>query len=333
MSSPLDRLDQQELERLVEEPLPDWLDPMLATLTDERFSDPDWLFERKLDGERVLAYRSASGVRLVSRNGTALGDTYPELVEAVQAATDHPCVLDGEVVAFEGSVTSFAKLQPRLQLSDPDEARASGVAVFYYVFDLLHLDGRSTRDLPLRRRKALLAAALDAGDPVRLVPHRNEEGEAWLEEACAKGWEGLIAKRADAPYHHGRSRDWLKFTCVDQQELVIGGYTEPEGQRQRFGALLVGYHEDGDLRYAGKVGTGFDGRTLEQLGDLLARRERSTSPFEDGPEEPGVRFVTPDLVAQVGFTEWTRDGRLRHPRYLGLRDDKDASEVVRERPT
>ncbi|MFP4233476.1 MAG: non-homologous end-joining DNA ligase [Nitriliruptoraceae bacterium] len=306
---------------------------MLATLTDERFSDPDWLYERKLDGERVLAYRSAAGVRLLSRNGTALGDTYPELVEAVQAATDLPCVLDGEVVAFEGSVTSFAKLQPRLQISDPDQARASGVTVLYYVFDLLHLDGRSTRELPLRTRKRVLGAALSWDDPLRLVPHRNEEGEAWLEEACAKGWEGLIAKRADAPYHHGRSRDWLKFTCVHQQELVVGGYTEPEGQRQRFGALLVGYHEDGDLRYAGKVGTGFDEGTLQRLGDLLARRERSTSPFADGPEEPGVRFVTPDLVAEVGFTEWTRDGRLRHPRYLGLRDDKDAREVVRERPT
>lgn len=211
MSDPFERLSAEDRERLREEPFPDWLDPMLSTLTDDHFSDPDWLYERKLDGE---------------------------------------------VVAFEGSRTSFSKLQPRLQVSDPEEARASDVAVFLYVFDVLHLDGRSTRDLPLRARKSVLRAAVAFDDPLRWVSHRNEDGEAWLEEACAKGWEGLIAKRADAPYHHGRSRDWLKFKCVNRQEFVIGG-----------------------------------------------------------------------------FTEWTRDGRLRHPRYLGLREDKEPQEAVRETPT
>ncbi|MFO7777266.1 MAG: non-homologous end-joining DNA ligase [Nitriliruptoraceae bacterium] len=332
MSHPFDRLAADDRERLREEPLPDWLDPMLATLTHDHFSDPDWLFERKLDGERVLAYRSDRSVRLLSRNAKALEDTYPEVHDAVADASDYACVLDGEVVAFDGARTSFSKLQSRLQISDPDEARASDVAVFYYVFDLLHLDGRSTRRLPLRARKSLLHTAVAFDDPLRWVSHRNQDGEAWLEEACAKGWEGLIAKRADAPYHHRRSREWLKFKCVNRQEFVIGGFTEPKGERARFGALLIGYHDGGGLRYAGKVGTGYDQQTLEHLGDLLERRERRTSPFDDGPQETGLHFVTPDLVAEVGFTEWTHDGRLRHPRYLGLREDKAPQEVVRETP-
>lgn len=333
MNHPFDRLTDEDRELLTAEDLPDWLDPMLATLTHEHFSDPDWVFERKLDGERVLAYRSDEGVRLRSRNGTQLDDTYPELHDAVRDASDLACILDGEVVAFEGSRTSFSKLQSRLQISDPAQARASDVAVFFFVFDILHLDGRCTRDLPLRARKGVLQDAVSYDDPLRWVNHRNEDGEAWLEEACAKGWEGLIAKRAAAPYHHGRSRDWLKFTCVSRQEFVIGGFTEPEGERERFGALLIGYHQEGELRYAGKVGTGYDQRTLEHLGDLLEQRERQNSPFDDGPQESGLHFVAPDLVAEVGFTEWTRDGRLRHPRYLGLRDDKDPAEVVRETPS
>ncbi len=329
---PLDRLDDDQRDGLPEESLPGWLDPMLATLTHDHFSDPDWLFERKLDGERAIAYRSDSEVRLVSRNGTALVDTYPELHDALGPASLFDCVLDGEIVAFEGARTSFSRLQSRLQITDPQQARASDVAVYYYVFDLLHLDGRSTRELPLRARKSVLHAAVAFDDPLRWVSHRNQEGEARLEEACAKGWEGLIAKRAAAPYHHGRSRDWLKFKCVNRQEFVIGGFTEPEGQRERFGALLIGYHEGGALRYAGKVGTGYDQATLARLGDLLERRERGTSPFADGPQGAGLHFVTPELVAEVGFTEWTDDGRLRHPRYLGLREDKAADEVVRETP-
>jgi len=332
VSLPFDRLTDEQRGELPEESLPDRLEPMLATPTREHFSDPDWLYERKLDGERVIAYRSDAGVRLRSRNDEELDGTYPEVQEAVARATDLRCVLDGEVVAFDGARTSFSKLQSRLQITDPDQARASDVTVYLYVFDLLHLDGRSTRDLPLRTRKSLLRAALSFDDPLRWVIHRNEDGEAWLEEACAKGWEGLIAKRAAAPYQHGRSRAWLKFKCVNRQEFVIGGYTDPEGARDRFGALLIGYHEEGDLRYAGKVGTGYDQQTLDRVGDLLDQRERRTSPFRDGPDGSDLHFVTPDLVAEVGFTEWTRDGRLRHPRYLGLREDKPAEEVVRETP-
>jgi ATP-dependent DNA ligase len=167
---------------------------------------------------------------------------------------------------------------------------------------------------------------------VRLTPHRNEHGEAYFEEACRKRWEGLIAKRADSPYSSARSRDWLKFKCERGQELVIGGYTAPKGSRTELGALLLGYYADGELRYAGKVGTGFDQATLRELGAKLRRLRRKTPPFAHADEirESGVTWVEPRLVAEVGFSEWTRHGRLRHPRFLGLRIDKSAREVVRE---
>jgi bifunctional non-homologous end joining protein LigD len=194
------------------------------------------------------------------------------------------------------------------------------------------LDGYDVRALPLRTRKRLLRSALTFRDGVRLTPHRNEHGRALFEEACRKGWEGLIAKRADSPYTAARSRDWLKFKCEQGQELVIGGYTAPQGSRTWFGALLLGYYQDGELRYAGKVGTGFDEATLRDLCTLLQGLRREEAPFEDAASirERGVTWVDPVLVAEVGFSEWTRAGRLRHPRFLGLRDDKAAREVVRE---
>ncbi len=312
--------------------MPTWVAPMLATLTDDRFSSPDWLYERKLDGERCLVFRDADGVRLLSRNKKALNDTYPELVKPLENACDRPFIADGEIVAFKGNVTSFSRLQQRIGITDPEKARATGVAVTLYLFDLLYLDHWKLDELPLRQRKAILRSELAFAAPLRFTPHRNEDGEAWFEQACRKGWEGLIAKRADSPYHHSRSRDWRKFKCVNQQELVIVGFTDPKGERHGFGALLLGYYENHELRYAGKVGTGFDDETLRSLYAELAKRERDTSPLADAPEDDSIHWVTPDLVAEVGFTEWTRDGRLRHPRFLGLRDDKAPTQVHRERP-
>ncbi len=310
---------------------PEWLPPMLAVLTDERFSDPDWIFERKLDGERVLVFRDGARIRLMTRNRNAVNDTYPELVEALAAQPAREFVADGEVVAFDGKVTSFSRLQGRMQIADPDKARASGIAVYLYLFDLLHLAGHDLTGLPLRRRKSLLKQAIRFDAPLRYAPHRNEAGEAYFEEACARGWEGLIAKDADAAYTHGRSRDWLKFKCSGGQELVIGGFTEPEGSRRGFGALLLGYFEDGRLRYAGKVGTGFDDAFLESFRKTLEARRRKTAPFDDAVDEDAI-WVRPDLVAEIGFTEWTKAGRLRHPRFLGLRRDKAAEDVIREEP-
>jgi bifunctional non-homologous end joining protein LigD len=251
---------------------------------------------------------------------------FPEVAEALDAQRCRDFVLDGEVVAFADGITSFSRLQRRGR---------ERVSVFLYVFDLLRHEGRDVRGLPLRERKALLRRALDFEGPLRFSPHRNEHGKRLFREACRQGLEGLIAKRADSPYRSGaRSRDWLKLKCHAEQEFVIGGYTAPQGSRTDFGALLVGYWEDGKLRYAGKVGTGFDRATLETLGRRLRELERGDPPFADvHPIPRGTRWVEPELVAQIGFAEWTRDGRLRHPRYLGLRDDKPPREVVRERPS
>ena len=306
---------------------------MLATLTNRRFSDPNWIFETKLDGERCLAFKRGSTVRLLSRNRQTLNNTYPEVAEALERAGTHDVVIDGEVVAFEGNRTSFEKLQGRIGIKDPEAARRSGIPVFYYVFDLIHVDGYDITRVGLNVRKGLLRKALDFRGPVRFEAHRNTEGEAYYREACAAGLEGVIAKRRNSEYSPGkRSPDWLKFKCVNEQEFVIGGFTDPAGSRVGFGALLVGYYERGKLRYAGKVGTGFDTPTLLNLRRKLDARKTSRSPFADEVKEKSAHWVKPELVAQIGFSEWTRDGKLRHPRFLGLRSDKAATDVVRERP-
>jgi bifunctional non-homologous end joining protein LigD len=199
------------------------------------------------------------------------------------------------------------------------------------LFDLLHLDGQATIELPLIGRKRLLRSTFRFDDPLRYTTHRVTEGEAAFRAACERGDEGVIAKRADAPYEGRRSTNWLKFKCVRDQEFVIGGYTTPKGSRVGLGALLVGYHQGGDLVYAGKVGTGFDDATLRGLHKRLSAIERDDPPFTRGVvREPGARWVRPELVAQVAFTEWTRDGKLRHPRYTGLRTDKNPDDVARE---
>jgi bifunctional non-homologous end joining protein LigD len=304
-------------------PAPEKAGAMKAMLTGERFSDPGWIYERKLDGIRCVAIRSGPRVRMLSRNDLSLNERYPEVASALEANAASRFAVDGEVVAFDGSQTSFAKLTQRGERH---------VAVFFYVFDLLWLDGYDVRGLPLRERKRLLRDAMKFADPVRLTAYRNEHGVEMFEEACRKGWEGVIAKRADSEYTERRSRDWLKFKCEAGQELVIGGFTEPKGARVEFGALLLGHFRDGALVYAGKVGTGFDRELLESLGARLRGLAVDSSPFEDPSaiRERGVTWVRPSLVAQIGFTEWTRDGRLRHPRFLGLRDDKSAADVVRE---
>jgi DNA ligase D-like protein (predicted ligase) len=296
-------------------------DAMKAVLTEERFSDPAWIFERKLDGVRCIAVRDGGEVALWSRNDLSMNGRYPEIARELAAAGRARFAVDGEVVAFDHGQTSFARLARRGRESVP---------IFYYVFDLLWLDGEDVRPLPLLERKRLLREALPASEHVRLTRHRNRDGEAYFEEACRKGWEGVIAKRADSPYAARRSRDWLKFKCGMGQELVIGGYTEPRGTRIELGALLLGYYDGGALRYAGKVGTGFDRATLRDLGARLRSLRADVPPFADEVRERGVTWVEPELVAQVGFSEWTRDGRLRHPRFLGLRADKPASKVVRE---
>jgi bifunctional non-homologous end joining protein LigD len=320
--------------------LPDWLEPELATLTKDRFSDPGWLFERKLDGERCLSFRSGTSLRLMTRNQKEVANNYPEIAAALREQTlrdqgQEDFIVDGEIVAFEGARTSFELLQSRIHVAHPDPSLIKRVPVFYYIFDVLYAGDCDVRPLPLRERKDILAGLLSFDDPLRYTEHRDTDGETFYAEACRQGWEGLIAKRADAPYRPDRSRDWLKFKCETNQEFVIGGFSDPQRSRIGFGALLLGYYDSsGRLVYAGKVGTGFDTKLLRSLHGEMTDMEQDKTPFDLGDlPRSGVHWIEPSLVAQIGFSEWTRDGQLRHPRFQGLRRDKAATEVVREIPT
>ena len=335
MHDALAKLSATARKTLQEKEQPDWTKPMLATLVHDTFSDPEWIYERKLDGERCLAFVKDGEVTLYSRNRKELNVSYPEIEAAFEEKNLPDLIADGEIVAFDGQRTSFSRLQGRMQVKDREEAHQSGIAVFYYLFDLLHFAGYQLTGLSLRERKKVLQRALGFADPLRYLNHVNKTGEAYHREACEKGWEGVIAKDASAKYVHSRSKKWLKFKCTRGQEFVIVGYTDPAGSRVEFGALLLGYHdEDGQLRYAGKVGTGFDDDFLKSFGKTLKSLERKTSPIDCGdvPDTDGVHWVRPEQVGEVGFTEWTEDNKLRHPRFLGLRRDKQAAEVVREEP-
>jgi len=282
---------------------PEWFVPMAATLTQERFTGPEWIFERKLDGIRMLAFKNGKDVKLYSRN--RLPQHYPSVAEAIARLPVHDVILDGEAAW------------------DP----ASRVA--YHVFDILWLDGRSVMDMPLESRRALLKD-LALHTPLARVPEVKDD-KPW-ERACSEGWEGVIAKRRTSTYEHRRSPHWLKMKCEASQELVVGGFTDPQGSRVGLGALLVGYFEGDDFVFAGKLGTGFDTKMLLDLRARLDKIEIPKSPFTKAVGLPRVRehWVTPEIVVQVAFIEWTVHGKLRHPRLLGIRFDKSAREVVRE---
>jgi bifunctional non-homologous end joining protein LigD len=295
---------------------PSWLEPMAATLTQERFAGSEWIFERKFDGVRLLAFKQGDEVRLLSRNQLPQNASYPALVRAVAALPVHDVILDGEATGVWDGAGASGR-------------RAAGVA--YHVFDVLWIGGRDVTALPLDERRSLLAAL-----PMRAPLARVEELQdhtPW-ERACREGWEGVIAKRRDAPYEHRRSPHWLKMKCEATQELVVGGFTDPQGGRVGLGALLVGYFEDGHLAFAGKVGTGFDNALLRGLRARLDALEVPATPFTRAVGLPRLRahWVKPEIVVQVAFTEWTVHGKLRHPRLLGVRTDKRARDVVREAP-
>jgi bifunctional non-homologous end joining protein LigD len=248
MNKLLKSLPEDTRQKLKKKKQPSWTAPMLATLTDERFSDADWIFERKLDGERFLVFRKGKRVRLLSRNKKLLNNRYPELIDAYEKQSKGSFIVDGEVVAFQGRITSFSRLQARMKITDPDQARKSRIPIYHYVFDLLFFDSYDITRLPLRHRKTLLRKTLKFYGPLRFTAHRVEKGEKFYEEACKAGLEGVIAKNAESEYVHTRSRDWLKFKCVNEQEFVIGGYTDPRGSRLGFGALLVGYYKGKQLK-------------------------------------------------------------------------------------
>ncbi len=290
--------------------MPEWLEPMAATLTQDRFSGADWLFERKFDGIRLLAYKRGKNVRLYSRN--RLAQDLPAVARAVASLPVDQVILDGEV----------------------DWDGRSG----YHVFDILWLDGRPVTLLPLEERRALLKQ-IPFSAPMRRVELLHGD-EPW-ERARKEGWEGVIAKRRGSPYEHRRSKHWLKMKCEASQELVVGGFTDPQGARVGLGALLVGYYdgppspgfgEAGDFVYAGKLGTGFDTKLLLDLRRRLEAIEIPSSPFTKAKGLPRLRahWARPEIVVQVAFIEWTVHGKLRHPRLIGVRFDKTAREVVRE---
>ncbi len=259
---------------------------MLATLTDRRDFGDDWLLERKLDGERCVARKVGSGVRLESRTGKDLTSTYPEVRAAVAAQHFRDLLLDGEVVAYEGDQTSFTRLQQRLGVTTPSPEQVAKYPVVYCVFDLLEIDGEDLTDRPLVERRARLTRTIRSSSALHPTEAWRDNSERRFAEACRSGWEGLIAKRADAPYVAGRSKDWLKLKCVWEQEFVIGGYTDPGGSRTDFGALLVGYYEQDSLHYAGKVGTGYTKATLHDLGLRLRKLETAEPAFVDARAVP-----------------------------------------------
>ena len=282
--------------------VPDWVEPMAATLTQERFSGPEWIFERKLDGIRLLAFKHGRDVRLLSRN--RLPQQLPHIADAIRALPPGELILDGEMM-WDGAT--------------------------YHVFDIMWIDGRDVMSLPLEKRRALLAD-LPLRTPLQRVAALDEQ-KPW-ERACREGWEGVVAKRRDSVYEHRRSPHWLKMKCEASQELVVGGFTDPQGARVGLGALLVGYYEHPDFVFAGKIGTGFDTRLLLDLRARLDRLEIAKAPFTRSKGLPRLRahWVRPEIVVQVAFIEWTVHGKLRHPRLLGVRFDKDARDVVREAP-
>ena len=283
------------------EEMPDWIEPMAATLTHERVAGDDWLFERKFDGIRLLAYKRGADVRLYSRN--RLPQELPAVAEAVAALPVQDAILDGELTWD----------------------RQSG----YHVFDILWLNGQDVTMLPLEERRALLQRLPFEG-PMRRVD-LVDDVEPW-ERARREGWEGVIAKRRGSPYENRRSKHWLKMKCESSQEFVVGGFTDPQGSRVGLGALLVGYYAGDDLVFAGKLGTGFDTRLLLDLRSRLDAIEIPQSPFTRATGLPRVRahWVRPEVVVQAAFLEWTANGKLRHPRLLGIRRDKAARDVGRE---
>ncbi len=279
----------------------------------------EWLFEPKLDGLRCFAVRNGRDVSLFSRNELSFNERFPAIVSAVRALPASNVVLDGELVGMIERRPDFGALQ-----------HGSAADIEYWVFDMPWLLGQDLRHLPIEERKGLLVKAVPDGGPIRVVPTLDGEPTQLFTAACSQGWEGLVAKRAGSVYRGGRSSEWRKLKCECRQEMVIGGFTEPQGSRESFGALLLGYWEGDALVYAGKVGTGFNRATLRELYKTLSGLERPSSPFVTGPVERGARWVEPELVAEVAFSNWTRDGRLRHPSFVRPRPDKASRDVVRE---
>ena len=302
--------------------------PALATLVETAPDSDQWVHEIKYDGYRIGCRIDRGEITLLTRNGNDWTASFPEIVKAAKALKIERGLIDGEAaVLLPDGRTSFQALQSALKTATRNIA--------YFAFDLLHLNGRDLTQLPLSERKVILEHVIgkNPSGVIRLSGHFEGRGKDVLQEACRMGLEGIVSKRRDAPYEHGRTRTWLKTKCIKRQEFVIGGFTDPDGSRVGIGALLVGYYENQRLIFAGKVGTGFTDAVLIDLRKLLDRLAQSECPFANkltGPPGRNAHWVRPELVAEVAFTEWTNDGKIRHPSFQGLRKDKPAREVKKE---
>ncbi len=292
---------------------------MLATLVDAPFNRPGWIYEEKYDGVRMLAYKEGSKVTLVSRNAIDRTGRYPKIAEAIAKLKADTLAIDGEIVIFDADKVS------RFQFLQKSEGKPT-----FALFDCIYRDGKDLRKAPLSERRAALEQSVKPSSNLILSARLDANGIKAFEIAKRKGFEGLIAKDLSSKYVSGRSPAWLKVKVRKEDEFVIGGFTAPSGTRHFFGALLLGIYTRGKLEYVGKVGTGFDEETLKTLFKKFGALKRASSPFGSDVREEGATFVAPKLVAQIGYTEWTSDGKLRHPVYLGLRDDKAAKDVKRQ---
>jgi bifunctional non-homologous end joining protein LigD len=316
------------------DPIPRDAKPMLATLVDAPFDDDRWVFELKWDGYRAIAVVTKDDVTLTSRNAKDLLHQFPEMSKLAAAFRSIPVVVDGELcVIDEQGRPDFQALQSRDKSPARGLPRRKPSPVTFVVFDLLYADGRDLRERPLEERKRLLESIVVPDRGVLFSKHVVANGIQLFELAERRGLEGIVGKVRISPYRSIRSREWVKIKAKKRQEFVVGGWTEPRGSRKEFGALLVGYYDGGELRYAGHVGTGFDAKLLRDLSAKLKPLERKTSPFVDAPKtNTPAHWVKPQLVAEIAFAEWTREGILRQPVFIGLRIDKEPKSVVRERP-
>ncbi len=306
---------------------------MLPTLVEEVPRGPGWLFELKWDGVRVLALREKGRVDLWARSGARITARYPEIAAALAPVGGGDFALDGEVVALDAAGhPSFERLQRRMHLVRDVAHAAAAVPATAYLYDCLALFGHDLRGLPLAERKAQLRALLPGPGAVRYADHVAEDGEKFFAAACQAGLEGVVAKRADSRYLPGRRTEWRKIKCVRRQEFVIGGFTDPKGTRARLGAVHLGFYDGDALVYAGRAGSGLDRAGLDELATRLRPLATGRCPFTRGdpPQGPEHHWVRPALVCEVRFAEWTSEGLVRHPVYLGLRDDRRPHDVRRE---
>lgn len=326
-----DILSVNSKQKLIKEPQPAFIEPMLATLVQEYFSNENWLYEQKWDGYRILAYRNKENIKLLTRNLIDYTDSFPEVANSLKNQKCDNFILDGEVIAIKDYKHAFEFLQRKRLIKD-------SVKVVYCLFDIIYLNGYSLMNLELIDRKKLLEKAITIDktiESLKITDYIIKYGLEYYTKACNMGWEGILAKKISSTYVTRRSADWLKFKCSNQQEFIVIGYTKPTGLRMGFGSLLLGYYENGKLCYAGNVGTGFSEYLLLNLFNILEQLEQKASPLDEDTKEirknlKDIHWVQPKIVVEVRFTEWTKDGKLRHPSFLRIRIDKDPKSVVRE---